>query len=141
MLIFLISIVIYVIAGIMIYHNAYNLEQNKKIILIICGFIINFIITVIIANMGMSGINTYNLNYSLIIKITPILIFAPINAIISTPYIANILNKYKVKRLNSSQLKTRIIILIIILILIAIFEISYIKEFEIGILQNVETIN
>ena len=45
MLIFLISIVIYVIAGIMIYHNAYNLEQNKKIILIICGFIINFIIT------------------------------------------------------------------------------------------------
>lgn len=140
MLVISISLVIYVVAGIMIYHNAYNLEQNKKVTLIICGFIVNLIITFIIVSIGVAGINAYNNNYAFIVKITPILIFAPINVIITIPYIANLLNKYKANKIDSNNLKRRIIILAILFIVIAIFEISYIKEFQIGLLQNVEKI-
>ena len=63
-----------------------------------------------------------------------------INVIITIPYIANLLNKYKANKIDSNNLKRRIIILAILFIVIAIFEISYIKEFQIGLLQNVEKI-
>lgn len=135
LLIFIISIIIYIVAGVMIYHNMYNYDKSSKIKLIIIGFIITLIITVIICFISTRKINA-NANYISVARNTSILLFAPINAIISLPYIYNILNKYKDERISEAQLKKRILIFSIILIFIFIFELSYIKDFETGIISN-----
>ncbi len=135
LLISIISIIIYIVAGVMIYHNLYNYDKSSKIKLMAIGFIITFIITVIICFISASGINA-SANYVSIARNSSILIFAPINAVISLPYICNMFNKYKEKRINETQLKRKILIFSIILIFIVIFEMSYIKDFEIGLINN-----
>lgn len=136
LLIFIISIIIYIVAGVMIYHNLYNYDKSSKMKLIVIGFIITFIITVIICFISTNGINS-NTNYIRIARNTAILIFAPINSIISLPYICNIFNKYKDKRVNEIQLKRKILIFSIIIIIIFIFQVSYIKDFETGLINSV----
>ena len=135
LLIFIISIIIYIIAGVMIYYNMYNYDKLIKIKMIVSGFIIVFIITVIICFISTGGINA-NVKYISIARNASILIFAPINAIISLPYISNTFNKYKDKRINQTELKKRILIFSIILIFVLIFEIGYIEDFETGIINS-----
>lgn len=134
----IISIIIYIIATLMMYHNLYNYDKNNKIKLIIFGFIITFIITVIICNISSNGLNTNSKHLS-IVKRASILLFSPINASISLPYIFNLLNKHKEERISKFQLKRKLIIFCIILIIIAIFEIGYIKDFEIGLLKGAKS--
>ena len=136
-LIFIISLVIYVIAGFVIYHNMYNFDKSEKIKMIILGFIVTLIMTTIICFISSNNINTVNTQYISIIRNTSILLFSPINSIIFIPYIGNLLNKYKDNRLDEEQIKKRLIILAIILILIVIFELDYIKAFQVGLLSNV----
>ena len=136
-LIFIISLVIYVIAGFVIYHNMYNFDKREKIKMIILGFIVTLIMTTIICFISSNNINTENTQYISIIRNTSILLFSPINSIIFIPYIGNLLNKYKDNRLDEEQIKKRLIILAIILILIVIFELDYIKAFQVGLLSNV----
>ena len=133
-LIFIISLVIYVIAGFVIYHNMYNFDKSEKIKMIILGFIVTLIMTTIICFISSNNINTENTQYISIIRNTSILLFSPINSIIFIPYIGNLLNKYKDNRLDEEQIKKRLIILAIILILIVIFELDYIKAFQVGLL-------
>ena len=136
-LIFIISLVIYVIAGFVIYHNMYNFVKSEKIKMIILGFIVTLIMTTIICFISSNNINTENTQYISIIRNTSILLFSPINSIIFIPYIGNLLNKYKDNRLDEEQIKKSLIILAIILILIVIFELDYIKAFQVGLLSNV----
>lgn len=136
-LMFLISVVIYIIATIMIYHNLYNYNKSEKIKIIVIGYIITFILTLILCNISSSEINTNN-SYLSIIKNTSILLFSPINLIISLPYVCNIINKYKEERINISQLKMKLAIFAILLIILLIFEVGYIKDFQTGLLQSAE---
>ena len=75
-LILIVSIIMYIVATISIYHNIYNFEKTNKIKIIIIGYIAIFIITVIICSISSSNINT-NFNYLKIAKTTAILIFSP----------------------------------------------------------------
>ncbi len=134
-LIFIISLIIYIIATIMIYHNVYNFEKTNKIKFIVLGIIVTFIITVIICSISSNGIHS-NDNYLATAKNIAILLFSPINLIIALPYIGNVLNKYKEKRINESSLKKRFLILFVIFVIVIIFEIGYIKNFEIGLITN-----
>ncbi len=136
-LILIISLIIYVIAGFVIYHNMYNFDKSEKIKMIILGFIVTLIMTTIICFISSNNINTENTQYISIIRNTSILLFSPINSIIFIPYIGNLLNKYKDNRLDEEQIKKRLIILAIILIIIVIFEFNYIKAFQVGLLSNV----
>lgn len=136
-LIFLISLVIYIIATIMIYHNLYNYNKSEKIKIIVIGYITTFILTLILCNISSRGINT-NSSYLSIIKNTSILLFSPINLIISLPYVCNSINKYKEERINIEQLKMKLVIFAILLIILLIFEVGYIKDFQTGLLKSVE---
>lgn len=106
LLIFIISIIVYIVAGVMIYHNMYNYDKSSKIKLIIIGFLITFIITVIICFISTRKINA-NASYISIARNTSILLFSPINAIISLPYIYNTLNKYKDERIDETRTKKK----------------------------------
>lgn len=131
-----ISLVVYIIATIMIYHNLYNYDKSNKIRIIVVGYIITFILTLVLCNISKSGINT-NSNNLTIINNTSILLFSPINAIIAIPYICNLLNKYKKDIITKTQLQTKTIIFCIILLIILLLEVGYIKEFEVNLLKSV----
>ena len=133
MLIFVISIILYIVAIVMTYHNVYNLEKINRIKLIVLGFISTFIITLIVCMISSSSINS---EYLPMVKKMTILLFSPINAIIILPYTGNILNKYKEKKIDKKILKKKFLILVMILVIIFIFEIGYIKDFENGLITN-----
>lgn len=130
----IISIVIYTVAAIAIYYNLYNFDKTKKIKFIILGSIIILIITTII--VFISSINIEKKEYLGITKTTSILLFAPINSIMVLPYIGHLFNKYKDKRITEEQLKRKLLIALVLLILVVIFELGYIKNFQIGLIQN-----
>lgn len=138
--IFIISIIIYTIGIVIIYHNTYNLEKIEKIKFTLISAIIIFIITIIICNISTKNIQVENEEYLKITKTTAILILSPINLIILVPYLAAGINKHKEKKLSPQILTKRIIITIILTILIAIFEIGYIENFQIGLLQSANKI-
>lgn len=132
----IISIVIFAIAILMIYTNIYEFEKEKKIQFIIIGIVTIAIFTWIIVSISSIGIQVENKEYLKISKLSSILIFAPINTMFVLPYLGNIINKLKQERLTNGQVKTRVVILLVILVIIAIIEVSYIKNFQIGMLSN-----
>lgn len=132
----IISIIIYIIAILMISTNIYEFEKEKKIQFIILGIIAMAILTWIIVSISSMGIQVENKEYLKISKLSSVLIFAPINTMFMLPYLGNIMNKLKQERLTNGQVKIRILILLFILVMIAIIEVSYIKSFQIGMLEN-----
>lgn len=132
LLIFIISLIIYTMAIIMIYHNVYNFEKASKIKFISIGIIVTFIITLIICFICSNGVVIKGIDISTV-RNMPIFLFAPINAIICLPYIGNVFNKYKDKRITEDQVKRRLTIFFIVLILVFIFEMRYINDFETGL--------
>ncbi len=132
-----ISLIIYMVAILMIATNTYEFEKEKKLKLIGIGLITIFIITWIIVLISSSSIQVGNAQYLNMAKMTSVLIFAPINTIFALPYLGNVMNRYKQKRLGNEQIKKRCLILGVVLFIIFIIEINYIKSFELGLLSNV----
>lgn len=133
----IISMIIYIVAILMITTNTYEFEKEKKIKFILIGIIVVLIITWIMVFISSSGIQVEDKHYLSTVKITSVLIFAPINTIFALPYLGNVMNQYKQKRLNEKNKKKRLIILAIVLFIIMIIEISYMKSFELGLLSSV----
>lgn len=136
-IILLISIIVYIVASVMIYANTYAFEKEQRIKLILFGFIIMLIVTIIIVTISSLGINVEDKSYLNTTKITSILLFAPINSVFILPYIGNVFNKYKQKRLTDENVRKRMILFTIFIVIGIILEIGYIKSFEIGLLSNV----
>ena len=141
-LILVISLIIYIIGAIAIYHNMYSVDKSKKIQFIMVGFLVILLLTMLLVFISSNNINIENReykSYSQYISTTKtmsILLFAPINSIIVLPYIGNLLNKYTDQRINGEQLKKKILICAVILILVVIFEIGYVKDFQTGLIKN-----
>jgi hypothetical protein len=134
----IISIVIYIIAIIIVYTNIYEFKKDGKLKFIIIGIIVVFLMTWFIVLIGSNGIQAENDNFIKVAKKTSVLLFAPINTILTLPYLGNLLNKYKQKRLTDEKLKKKLIIFAIIFFIIVIIEKNYIKNFEIGLLNSIK---
>ncbi len=124
-----IAFVIFVISCVTIYHNANSFEPIKRIIYIVAGMLIMYLITTVICNIKTSGIVVQSeeaLKDTVhVLKI----IFVPINAMIGTSVLCNILGKLKDKIIDIEKAKKRLIIFLIIFVLILIFEANYIGNF------------
>ena len=132
----MISVVIYIVAILMIFTNTYEFEKSKKIGFIVMGIVISAIITVIVCQISSNDIQASQ-SYINITKKVAIWLFSPINAILFLPYIGNILNKYKSERISKEQLIKKIILVFAIGIVVIIFEIGYMKDFEMGLIKSV----
>ena len=132
-----ISIIIYIVAILMISTNIYEFEKDKKIQFIIVGVAIILISTWFIIQISSNGIYMDNKEVLYIAKVTSILIFAPINTILVLPYLGNLINQYKQKRLNEETIRKKIIRFLVVLSIIVIVEINYIKSFEIGLVSSI----
>ena len=135
LIIFIISVIMYVIASVIIYHNIYNFDKDKKIKFIVIGLIIVLIITAILCAISSSQIGMKDDERIKITRNAAILMFSPMNSILLLPYVGNILNKYKGQKINESKLKKKMIITLIVMIIVMIFEIGYFKDFQLGALN------
>lgn len=134
----IISIVIYIVAILIIHTNTYAFEKEKKIKFILIGIITILIVTWLIVSISANGIEISKYEYLKITKTTSILIFAPINTIFAMPYLGHIINKYYQEKIKQEHIKKRLLIFAIILVAIFIIEIGYIKDFQLGLLNNVK---
>ena len=111
------------------------IEKKKKIIFILVGILIFYIITLIIFNMSKNGINYQNESTEKTIKTILVSLFTAINGIIFIPYIAKIFLKVKENDIEKSKLNRKIIILIILFVICMYFECGYLKDIQKGIIN------
>lgn len=91
-IILIVTIFIFVISAIWIWNNL-GMEKNKKIGFIAIGFVVMYIITLLIFLTTKGAINYPNAEIENIIRNTLVMIFTGLNSLIILPYLAKLLGK------------------------------------------------
>lgn len=112
-----------------------DIDKKKKVIFIILGIILSYIITMVIFNISQNGINYQSEITKKEVRKILVLLFTSLNSVIFVPYIAKIWNKVKKNEIEDDKLKKRIIGIIIVFIICAIFECGYLKDIQNGIIN------
>lgn len=136
-LILFLSILLYTLAMVIIKCNMIGLKKEQKTKFILIGNVIIFMITVFIGGICATGIQAPK-EMVQIARNTSILLFAPINSVFLLPFLGSTISKYEQKEINERQLKKRLLMLAIFTIFAIWFEVGYIKNFQIGLLQSVK---
>ena len=135
-LISIITIVLYIIFIAFTLHNLNITIDNKiKIAYITIGTIITFLITLIIFNISTNGVEYENKDMIGNVRNIILAVFVPVNGLIVMPYLANLISKINTNEITQEKFKKKIIILAIIFIVVIIFECSYFKSTQLGILK------
>lgn len=127
-LIIIIVILLYAVLVLWTNANMYAFDKKTKIISIIVGIVITFIITTILVLT--SGVPDVQAEIKTTMNIMNILLFSAINALIVVPTIAKIFNRKKTKELTNKQVKTQILIRAVIFFAMILIEISYLHSFQ-----------
>lgn len=114
-----------------------NIEKQKKILYIICGIFITWIITFIIYNISKIGIVYENQEIMKTIRKVFVLVFTIINGYVLLPYTFKIFDKINNEEIKKEQIKKKLIIMLIIFIIISIFEVQYLASLQMGTLQMI----
>lgn len=134
--IFIIIAVLFLVLLGWTWNSLGNVEKRTKIICIISGIVVVYIITLIIYNISKIGIVYENKDAMNLIQNVFVFLFAIINSYIFLPYIFKQIEKINNNNIAKNKLQKSIIILFIILIILAIFETSYLKSIQQGILNK-----
>lgn len=134
-------ILIYIVLIIWTVKNLGYMEKSKKIIYIISGLIITYILTLIIFLISKGEIIYPNEKIEKVMQNILVIIFAGVNACIIMPYIAKIIDKINEREITKEELRNRIIIFILILIVIFVFEGNYMNSIQDGILSVIDSLN
>ena len=131
-----ISIILFLVLSIIIYNGLNGMNQKKKIIIFFIEIIVCFVFTTILFNLSSIGIEYLNSKNKGIAMRTLVAIFTPINGIILLPNITRIINESQNGEINKEECKKRLKKSLIVCILLVIIEFVYLKNTQIGILNN-----
>ena len=131
-----ISIILFLVLSIIIYNGLNGMNQKKKIIIFFIEIIVCFVFTTILFNLSSVGIEYLNSKNKGIAMRTLVAIFTPINGIILLPNITRIINESQNGEINKEECKKRLKKSLIVFILLVIIEFVYLKNTQIGILNN-----
>ncbi len=131
-----ISIILFLVLSIIIYNGLNGMNQKKKIIIFFIEIIVCFVFTTILFNLSSIGIEYLNSKNKGIAMRTLVAIFTPINGIILLPNITRIINESQNGEINKEECKKRLKKSLIVFILLVIIEFVYLKNTQIGILNN-----
>lgn len=124
----LIVIALYALLFVWVKANMNSFEKGKVIKWIVIGGVITLVISIILV-IG-NKIELQNKQIQNTMNIVNICILAPINALISLPYMASIRNRLKQKVITEEKAKRKWIIAIIIFVIILCIESGYVKSFQ-----------
>ena len=130
--------IINLFAIIVIYKSLSNLEMKNRIILVIVGEIVMYVILFIIYGISSSTIDATIANGSRQIMLFT---FLPINVIsIELPLLLT-LRKFQQKDINEEKFKKRMILCLIVSVTILIIEFAYIKDMHNSMNELIEANN
>lgn len=135
-LISIISIILFIVLGIIIYNGLNGMDLKKKIIIFIFETIVCLIFTMILFNISSLGIeypNSQSREIALKILVT---IFTPMNGIILLPNITRLINESQNGEIDKEECARKLKKTLIIFILLVIMEFVYLRNTQIGILNN-----
>ena len=135
-LISVISIILFIVLGIIIYNGLNGMDLKKKIIIFIFEIIVCLIFTMILFNISSLGIeypNSQSREIALKILVT---IFTPMNGIILLPNITRLINESQNVEIDKEECARKLKKTLIIFILLVIMEFVYLRNTQIGILNN-----
>ena len=132
--IFIIAIIVYLILITWTWHSLGNIENKRKIIFVIIGLVVMYIITFITFQISKSGVSYQNIKMQNDIRNVLLVIFVGINGIIVMTQVARILDKINEDEIEKNIVKRKLIILVIIFIICLIFENGYMRDTQEGIL-------
>lgn len=135
-LIYFIIAVLFVVLIFWTWNNTKDFEEtSERVIFIVVGIIVTSIVTLIYFAISKVGITYPKVEMVKQVRKMVVLLFTPINGFLSLPHIASLKMKIKLKTEDEEKLKKKIIILGIIFIVVTIAEINYMKDFQNGIIQ------
>lgn len=118
------------------WNNLKALENNaSKIVYIVLSILILGIITFIIFNISKSGVQYPKANMISPVRKMILMIFIPINGFISMTYIASQIGRLEIGEIDSNKFRKKVIAIIIIFAIILLFEFSYFKNIQNGIVN------
>ena len=112
-----------------------GIKKKKKATFIVAGLIVIYILTFIIFNISKSGIEYKNKETMNMIRAVLVAVFTLVNSYIVLPYTFKRLDKIDNDEIDTDQLKKSMIIMIVVIIVISIFEVSYLKSVQQGIMS------
>lgn len=134
-----ITAILYIILISFTIHNLKPIKNNNvKITCIAMGLVIMLISTWITFQISASSVNYTNNAMVGNVRNMLLAVFVPVNGLITMPYLANMLSKIGTNEITKEKFKKRLIILVIIFLVVLIFECSYFKSTQIGIVKMLE---
>lgn len=133
--IIIVSIVIFVILITWCWHNLGKIEKNKKIVYIILGILLIYIITSIVFEISRSKINYESKEIKDAIANMLNLIFTGLNGLLVMPYFAKQIDQINEKEIDKKEFKKKIIIFAIIFLICLLFECGYLTDTQKGIMK------
>lgn len=135
-LIYFIIAVLFVVLIFWTWNNTKDFEEtSERVIFIVVGIIVTSIVTLIYFAISKVGITYPKVEMVKQVRKMVVLLFTPINGFLSLPHIASLKMKIKLKAEDEEKLKKKIIMLGIVFIVATIVEINYMKDFQNGIIQ------
>ena len=135
-LISIISIILFIVLGIIIYNGLNGIDLKKKIIIFIFEIIVCLIFTMILFNISSLGIEYPNSQSRGIARRILVTIFTPMNGILLLPNITRLINESQNGEIDKEECTRKLKKTLIIFILLVIIEFVYLKNTQIGILSN-----
>ena len=137
-IIWLITIVLFLVSLGCIWHNLGTIDKKIKIIFILIGFAIMFFITLIVCNISSNGVSYKIPEMKNDVSKMLILVFTPLNALFTIPWIAKIISRINDNDIEKNQVIKRVVATIIVFIIVLIIECSYLKNTQLGIIEIYE---
>ena len=129
-LISVISIILFIVLGIIIYNGLNGMDLKKKIIIFIFEIIVCLIFTMILFDISSLGIeypNSQSREIALKILVT---IFTPMNGIILLPNVTRLINESQNGEIDKEECARKLKKTLIIFILLVIMEFVYLRNRE-----------
>ena len=132
-----IMIVLFLVLIGWMWNSLGSIERKTKIICMICGIVVVYVITYIIYNISKIGITYENQEVMKTIRTVFVILFTIINGYITLPFIFRKLEQINNEDMDKEKMIRSIIILLIIIVVLAIFETLYLENSQQTILKMI----
>lgn len=104
------AVFIFIISIVWIWHNLGNIEKPRKILFILIGLLIMYLITVLLYHLSSSDITYPSEEVQKTVSNTLILVFTGLNSLILLPFTANVFDKILEEEIEKNQAQKRFIV-------------------------------
>lgn len=138
--IILITGIIYLILISWSWQNLGELEKSKKVIYLIAGIAISYVITLIVFQIAKGKFVIEEAEIQNRLQNMIVAIFTGINGMIVMPQIAKIIDRQKGEQVEKQEILKRIGIILIVFVVCLIIETGYMRDTQEGTLRMYQTI-